>query len=349
MDTAECAHPDGKERELSAQPEPQQAQEPQKIYTSVNETLAYAMVDGLYTITLEKQDDIRRLPPPLHNGRKRAAAIRHHMRWLIARSTPFGLLGTACVEPKGGKLLPARNDGKSRRAVYVQLHWVMLKPVHREYQYPMLRMDLITYTFRKGHSYAQPLLRISRHALMRLYRRLGTTSHDLVMQELNQLSTYHAHLYMLLNHAVPRADQVWILRSRNGVFLVCRDEDDASVMVAKTWLSHRRLEGSALARKLAALPQGCRDPLILKDMPTLPMVSLHELLQRSPAATPEELPRLVHQALCACYRPGRAMPAAFSIVPVPAAPIVIRGATPHPPFPLSLLLPGTLRLHDTTS
>lgn len=212
----------------------------------------------------------------------------------------------------------------------------------------MLRMDLVTYTFRKGHSYAQPLLRISRHALMRLYRRLGTTSHDLVLQELNYLGIYHAHLYMLLNHAAPRSDQVWILRSRNGVFLVCRDETDASVMVAKTWLSNRRLEGSALARKLAALPQDCRDPLILKDMPALPMVSLHDLLQRSPAPTPDELPGLVHQALSACYRPGRAMPAAaFSVAPVPPPPVVTAGATPEPPFPLSLLLPGTLRLKGT--
>lgn len=312
--------------------------------TSVDERLAYCMVDGLYTKSLDEQDAvINRTPLPLRN-RKRAVNFREYVRWLQTRIVPQGLLGKAFVEQRGNSLVSS--DGTNKRAVYVQLYWVMHKPRHIG-QRPHLQMELLTYTARKGSAFIMPLLRVSRHALMRLYRRLGTTSHDTVRLEFNHLAVYYPHLCMLQNHAQPNSDYVWVLRSLNGVFLVCRDDAGSSLLVVKTWLSNRHLAGTALARKFQELSPECHAPLILKDLPALPMVSLEEICQRQPVPSTENIPQHVHQALLSCYRQGRTMPPAFNIVPMPGFTESFNGSTQEPAFPLALLLPGTLRLRNT--
>lgn len=323
------------------------------LITSVDERLAFGMVDGLYTLALDQQDaTIERTPVPPH-GSRRAPAFRANVRWLQSRATQYGLLGKAHLIQQGDRLVRCAGDGTNKRAFYAQLYWVMHKPWGQDpapYKQradgpqPHLQMELVTYTARKGECFVQPLLLISRHALMRLYRRLGTTDHNIVRRELNHLATYYPHLCLLQSHAEPRSDQVWVLPSINGAFLVCRDQSGASRMVVKTWLSHRRLESTALARKLAQLGGGHADAILLKDHPVLPMVSLQALCAQSPPPAPADIPRLVHQTLAACYPPGTQMPMAFSIAPMPGASARFRGQAAAPAAPITQFLPGTLAL-----
>lgn len=261
---------------------------------SVNETLAYGMSKHLLSqAARQQQSSLNRYARP-ERGRKRISSFKQLTRWARSMIAPGLLIYSETHIPEKTGF---------RKGYYRQMHWMASELDGRVH----LQLEVLTIPARTHQLHVHILVRLSQHAQMRLYHRLGTIDHQTVLAELGNLISHLHGLLTLYQHSPMQRD--WMITTPRGVFVLARDVHQPGLLVIKTWISNHRLyEGSPLQRAVRQA-QAEGEGLIINHPPFYPILSQARLQANLPTRLP--LYQLFNQILQNQYPPQAPMPEAM--------------------------------------
>lgn len=205
---------------------------------SVSESLAHGLVTRLTKEVNEMRDrlDSRiRLRIPTA---KRAAAYRAATAY-VDRAIPRSL--------RLGEGSSGDQSGKHKDAKYVVLHWGHLGALFGVRCAPApgsLTLALTKVSARLGGIESFLVCTVTRHAIMRLFFRLRTTSSDEVAKELSELGKFLVYGGHLLDRM--SWDCEILIPSPRGAFVVQRDRGCTHPHAVTTWMSDERMVDNRL-------------------------------------------------------------------------------------------------------
>ena len=259
---------------------------------SVSESLAHGLVKRLSSesraanLATVQAAGIPVLPT------KQAAAFRAACRWLDT-TIPAAL--------KIARVRIGDARGKHKDSLFGILHWLP-----REDTRSLVASCLLIEARKLTPTYTD-LLEVSGHALMRLFYRLKTTDAAIVLAELsagvlafNQWAQVLYHLPAGCDILVPTPGGVLAVAA-NGI-----PGSTESVFVARTWMSHSRLEDNAA--RLDAAKRALDERGIVLNLWPFPLLSpsrIDAMREQTQATGLELLNRVLESQL----PPGRRLPA----------------------------------------
>lgn len=241
------------------------SQPPNEPVCSVSESLAHGLVTRLATELDEVQRlRARRIAPPSPTM-KRAAAYRNTIAYLT-------------------RLIPAKHivaqvsegdqSGKDKDAHHMLLHWGVAARSSESARDHALELQVALIWARHPNPDYRVMCRMQRHALMRLFFRLRTTSETEVMRELHEFGRACAHW----SRAVGRlpSDSEILLPTGRGAFVLRRDREIEGGYVVVTWMSDERMVDNP--RRQRAVQQARKEGgIVVNHVEAFPILSAERL------------------------------------------------------------------------